>query len=57
MTNRYNALQYTFTYYTVTNGTAAFHTLQVPVPHITVYYIFIHILVTYVTILHLITQQ
>ena len=44
-------------YYTVTNGSAAFDTLQTPIPHITVYYIFIHKLITSVTLLHLITPQ
>ena len=37
----YDALRYISTYYTVTNGSAAFDILQAPIPHITVYYIFI----------------
>ena len=36
---------------------AAFGTLQAPIPHITVYYICIHKLNTFVTLLHLITPQ
>ena len=44
-------------YYTVTNGSPAFDTLQEPIPHITVYYICIHKLITFVTLLHLITPQ
>ena len=43
--------------YTVTNGCAAFDTLQAPIPHITVYYICIHKQITFVTLLHLITPQ
>ena len=39
------------------NGSAAFDTLQAPIPHITVYYICIHKLITFVTLLHLITPQ
>ena len=38
-------------------GFAAFETLQAPIPHITVYYICIHKLITLVTLLHLITTQ
>ena len=57
MTNRYGALQYILKYYTVTNGSAAFDTLQDPIPNITVYYICIHKLITFVTLLHLITPQ
>ena len=57
MTNRYDALRYIPKYYTVTNGCAAFDTLQSPIPHITVYYICIHKLMTLVTLLHLITPQ
>ena len=53
----YDALRYISTYYTVTNGPAAFDTLQVPIQHITVYYICIHKLITFVTLLHLITPQ
>ena len=52
-----DALRYISTYYTVTNGSAAFVTLQGPIPHITAYYIFIHKLITFVTLLHLITPQ
>ena len=36
---------------------AAFDTLQAPIPHITVFYICIHNLITFVTLLHLITPQ
>ena len=32
-------------------------TLKAPIPHITVYYIRIHKLITFVTLLHLITPQ
>ena len=53
----YDALRYISTYYTVTDGSAAFDTLQAPIPHITVYYICIHKLITFVTLLHLITPQ
>ena len=53
----YDALRYTSKYYTVTNGSAAFDTLQAPIPPITVYYICIQKLITFVTILHLITPQ
>ena len=53
----YDALRYISTYYTVTNCSAAFDTLQAPIPHIAVYNICIHILITFVTILHLITPQ
>ena len=53
----YDALRYISKYYTVTNGTAASETLQSPIPHITVYYICIHKLMTFVTLLHLITPQ
>ena len=56
-TNRYDALRYISMYYTVTNGSAAFETLQTPIPHITEYYICIHKLITFVTLLHLITPQ
>ena len=51
----YDALRYISTYYTVTNGYATFDTLQAPIPHITVYYICIHKLITFVTLLHLVT--
>ena len=44
-------------YYTVTDGSAAFDTLQESIPRITVYNICIHILITFVTLLHLITPQ
>ena len=53
----YDALRYISKYYTVTNGSAAFDKLQAPIPHITVYYICIHKLITFVTLLHLITPQ
>ena len=53
----YDVLRYISKYYTVTNGYAAFDTLQAPIPHITVYYICIHKLIAFVTLLHLITRQ
>ena len=53
----YDALRYISKYYTVTNGSAAFDKLQAPIPHITVYYIWIHKLITFVTLLHLIRHQ
>ena len=53
----YDALRYVSTYYTFTNGSAPFDTLQVRIPHITVYYIRRHILITFVTVLHLNTPQ
>ena len=53
----YDALQYISKYYTVTNASAAFDTLQALIAHITVYYICIHKLITFVTLLHLITPQ
>ena len=53
----YDALRYISKYYTVTNGSAAFDTLQAPVQHITVYNLRRHILSTLVTILHLITPS
>ena len=53
----YDALRYISMYYTVTNGSAAFDTLQGPIPHITVYYICIHKLITFVILLHLIRTQ
>ena len=37
-----DALRYLSKYYTVTNGSAAFDTLQALIPHTTVYYICIH---------------
>ena len=53
----YDALRYISKYYTVRNGSASFDTLQAPIPHITVYYICIHKLITFFTLLHLITPQ
>ena len=53
----YDALRCISTYYTFTNGSAAFDTLQVRIPHITVYYICRHIPITFVTLLDLITPQ
>ena len=53
----YDALGYISTYYTVTNGSAAFDTLQAPIPHIIVYYICISKLISFVALLHLITPQ
>ena len=53
----YDALGYISKYYTVTNGSAAFDTLQESIPHITVYYICIHKLITFVALLLLITHQ
>ena len=53
----YNALRYITKYYTDTNGSAAFETQQVRIPHITVYYLRRHILTTLVTLLHLITPS
>ena len=53
----YDALRYISKYYAVTNGSAAFDTLQEPIPHITVYYICIHKLITFVTLLHLIIHH
>ena len=53
----YDALRYISKYYTVTNGSAAFDTLQAPITPITVYYNCIHKLITIVTLLHLITPQ
>ena len=53
----YDALRYTSKYYTVTNGSAEFDTLQAPIPHIRVYNICIHKLITFVTLLHLIIPQ
>ena len=51
------ALRYISKYYTVTNGSAAFDTLQSTIPHIRVYYICIDKLITFVTLLNLITPQ
>ena len=56
-TNRYYALRYISKYYTVTNGSEAFDTLEAPISHITVYYICINKLITFVTLVHLITTQ
>ena len=53
----YDALLYISKYYTVTNGSAAFDTLQAPIPHITEYYICIIKLITFMNLLHLITPQ
>ena len=53
----YDALRYISKYYTVTNVSAAFDTLQDPIPHTTVHYICIHKLITFVILLHLITTQ
>ena len=53
----YDALWYISKHYTVTNGSAAFDTLQAPIRHIKVYYICIHKLITFVTLLHLIKPQ
>ena len=53
----YGPFRYISTYYTVTIGSAAFNTLQAPITHITVYYIRIHKLITFVTLLHLIAPQ
>ena len=53
----YDALRYISKYYTVTNGSAAFETQQVRIPHITVYYLRSHILATLVTLLQLITPS
>ena len=53
----YDALRYISKYYTVTIGSAAFDTLQAPIPHITVFYICIHKLITFETLLHIITTQ
>ena len=53
----YDALRYISKYYTVTNGSAAFDTLQAPIQQITVYYICIQILITFVTLLNIITTQ
>ena len=55
--NRYDALRYISKYYMVTDGSLAFDTLQAPIPHTTVHYICIHKLITFVTLLHLITPQ
>ena len=52
----YDAFRYISTYYTFTIGSAAFDTLQVRIPHISVYYICRHILITFVTVLLLNTH-
>ena len=57
MTNRNDALRYILMYYTVANGSAPFDKLQETIPHITVYYICIHKLIMFVTLLHLITPE
>ena len=49
----YDAFRYISMYYTVTNGSAAFDTVQAPLPHITVYYICIHKLITFFDIITL----
>ena len=53
----YDALRYISKYYTVKNSSAAFETLQAPIQHITVYYVCIHKLITFLNLLHLITPQ
>ena len=53
----HDALLYISKYYTFTNGSAAFDKLQVRIPHINVYYICRHVLITFVTVLHFITPQ
>ena len=53
----YDALRYISMYYTVTHGSAAFDTLQAQIPHITVYYIWVHKPIMFVTLLHIITTQ
>ena len=53
----YDALRYISTNYTVTNGSAAFETLQDRILLIPVYNICRHILITIGTLLHLITPQ
>ena len=53
----YDALRYISKYFTVTSGSAAFDTLQARIPHITVYYICLLKLITFVTLLQLITPQ
>ena len=53
----YDALRYISSYYTVTNGSAAFDKLHAPIPHMRVYYICRHKQITFVTLLHLITPQ
>ena len=51
------AIRYISTYYTFTNGSAAFDTLQLRIPLITVHNIGKHILITFVTVLHINTPQ
>ena len=53
----YDALPYISKYYTVSDGSAAFDILLAPIPHITVYCICTHKLITFVILLHLITPQ
>ena len=53
----YDALRYISKYYTVRNGSAACDTLQAPITHITVYYICINKLITFLTLLQLITPN
>ena len=53
----YDALRYITKYYAVTNGSAAFDALRAPIPHIRVYNICIHKLITFVILLHLVTPQ
>ena len=53
----YDALRYISTYYTDTDGSAAFDTLQAPIPHISVYYICIQKQISFVTLLHSIAPQ
>ena len=53
----YDALRHISKYYTVTNVSAAFYTLQAPISPITVYYICIDKLITFVTLLQLIPPQ
>ena len=45
--NMYDALRYISKYYKVTNGSAAFDTLQAPISHNRVYYTCIHKLITF----------
>ena len=50
----YDALRYISTYYTFTNGSAAFDTLQLRILHIRVHNICKRTLITFVTLLHII---
>ena len=45
-------MRYISKYYSVTNGSASLDTLQAPTPHITLYYIFIHKIITFVVTLY-----